>query len=564
MEYTKISKNCKIKNRVTPLTGGVTLTSGRLKTAFDNNVNFLKRFDVDRLLYWFRQLDGEPSPYAPYGFDGGFFEGNLHGQTTGMFLMGAGTSLLWQEDVELRAKVDAVVEGLKHFQRPNGCILPVPEEEIFTKEYPNYVRAWLTFGLLAAGASGNSDAYEIVRKFGNWFNTTEHPIAVKDMNLGFQGILANTALYLSPVGVKEDLETAIRCYREDFWLEWIHNKDHKAIYQKPGNHPHGTLLTTLEGYLDIYRATGEEYLLECVKTALGMYEDKWQHVGGGIVMCEDDKQMAPDSYLITRNHHYNELCCTTFWVLLNQRMHLLEPDNVHYTDQIEQSLYNMLVACQVEDRGYHYWAFIDGAKDNRFADMVTCCAGTGGRLSAMLPQFLYSYNDDAVYVDMFASSIADIGESKIEVKTDVPYDGNVEIKLRNWNHNELRVRIPGWCSEQVVINGVTANPGEYAVLSNLKTGDTIKFYLPFALKTTLYTGIDKEEGDLPRYAFEYGPLLLASLRRDNYVFNEDINSVKFNKIADGRYRLEGNLETEFMAYMDISNEPFKVYSTFSK
>ena len=34
--------------------GGVKLTGGRLKKAFDNNVSFLKGFDVDRMLYWYR------------------------------------------------------------------------------------------------------------------------------------------------------------------------------------------------------------------------------------------------------------------------------------------------------------------------------------------------------------------------------------------------------------------------------------------------------------------------------------------------------------------------------
>ncbi len=564
MEYTKTSENLKITNKVTPLIGGVTLKEGRIKTLFDNNVSFLKRFDPDRLLYWYRQQAGEPSPGCPYAFDNGFFEGQLHGQTAGMFLMGAGTALLWQEDAELRAKVDAVVSGLKKAQRANGCVLPVPDEEIFTKEYPNYVRAWITFGLLAAGASGNNEAYEVVRKFGDWFNTTEHPCSVKDMNLGFQGILANTALYLSPVGKKEDLEMAISCYREDFWLEWIHNREHKAIYQKPGNHPHGTLLTTLEGYLDVYRSTGEEYLLECVKTALEMYEDKWQHVGGGIVMCEDNKFMAPGAYMINRTHKYNELCCTTFWVLLNQRMHLLEPDNAHYTDQIEQSVYNMLAGAQVDDRGYHYWCYIDGGKDLRFADNVTCCAGTGTRLAAITPQFLYSYNDEAVYVDMYAASVAKIGDSEIEVVTNMPYDGRVEIKLHKWAHKLLKVRIPCWCEGAVTVNGVTAEPGEYLTLEKLNAGDTVAFDLPFAMKITPYTGIDKVEGELPRYAIEYGPLLLASLRRDGYVFKQDIKDIKLNKIGDGRYRLEGDSETEFMSYMDISNEPFAVYSFFEK
>ena len=140
----------------------------------------------------------------------------------------------------------------------------------------------------------------------------------------FSGILANTRLYDSPVGIWKDIQVAIQAYQETWWLEQLIAGDHRAIYDHPGNHPHGTLLTTLEGYLDIYRATGEPIYINAVKSALNMYEDKWQHVGGGIVMCEYDTYY-PGCNWLSPNHKYNELCMTNFWVLLNQRMHLLEP-----------------------------------------------------------------------------------------------------------------------------------------------------------------------------------------------------------------------------------------------
>lgn len=77
--------------------------------------------------------------------------------------------------------------------------------------------------------------------------------------------------------------------------------------------------------------------MDAVRSALKMYEEKWQHVGGGIVMCEFDAHY-PGCNFLDRRHNYNELCSTAFWVQLNQRMLLLDPDNAHYADEIENSV----------------------------------------------------------------------------------------------------------------------------------------------------------------------------------------------------------------------------------
>ena len=417
MEYSSHNKKFIIKNGVEPITKNVRLTGGKFKEVFDNNIAFLKKFDTDRMMYWFRVSAGKPATGAPYAFADGHFENNLFGQTAGMFLMSASTALLWQEDAQLRQTVNKIVDELEEFIFDDGCLLPVEKEERFTLEYPNYVRAWLTFGLLAAGYAGNEKAFKLARKFGDWFNNSPELPTVKDMNLGFQGILANTELYVSPVGNKEDLDVAQKFYREDWWLGLLKKKDHNAICRHP-NHPHGTVLTAVEGYLDIYRITGEQSLLQCVKNTLEMIEDKWLHVGGGIVMCEQENDPHyPGCNYLKRSNSYNELCCITFWILLNQRMSLIEEGNAHYYDKIEESIYNMLFGAQVGNLGYHYLGFLEDSKDTRYVDITTCCAATGSRLVSMLPQFLYSYNDNSLYINMYADSAVQIDGNDIEVKT---------------------------------------------------------------------------------------------------------------------------------------------------
>lgn len=563
MEYSSFNNKFTIKNNAEPIIGNVRLTSGKCKEIFDNNISFLKKFDFDRMMYWFRVCKGKPATGAPYAFGDGHFENNLYGQTAGMFLMSAATTLMWQEDTELRQTVNKIVDEMDEFIFEDGCLLPIDKKDRFTLEYPNYVRAWLTFGLLAAGYAGNEKAFELARKFGDWFNNSPELPMVKDMNLGFQGILANTELYVSPVGSKEDLDVAQKHYRENWWLELLSKKDHNAISRHP-NHPHGTVLTAVEGYLDIYRITGEEYLLQCVKNTLEMIEDKWLHVGGGIVMCEKENDPHyPGCNYLRRINSYNELCCITFWILLNQRMSLLDPDNAHYYDKIEESVYNMLFGAQVGDSGYHYLGWLEGSKDLRYTDITTCCAATGSRLVSMLPQLLYSHTADSLYVNMYADSTIQIDSTDIEVNTDMPYDGKVSIKINSWNKKTLKLRIPSWCKSSVTVCSKTANPGEYLTLENISNGTVFEFELPFGLKYKKYAGADiipnKE-----RCAFSYGPLMLAALRNKNVsiVCNPEKATLKESK--DGRFIIDDNNQIEFMPYMDIKDEPFMVYPIVEK
>ncbi len=536
-------------------TGNVRLTGGRLRSSFEHNIAFLKDFDLDRILYWYRVHAGKAAPGVPYAAGNGHFENNLKGQTAGEFLMGACTTLLWEEDPGLRRMAEAILDELEGDQEPDGFLLPISRREFGMMEYPNYTRAWVTFGLLDAGYAGEKRAFSMARKMTDHFYESEVLPYVKDMNLGFQGILPSTRIYDSPCGKKEDISAAVKYYGEKWWLKQLIAGDHRAIYSHPGDHPHSTLLTALEGYLDLYRVTGEAMYRNAVKAALRMYEEKWQHVGGGIAMCEGD-EYYPGCLWLSVNHSYNELCSTNFWILLNQRMRRLEPDNAHYADEIENSIYNVLLGAQVGSRGFHYLNFLEKSKDWRYLDRATCCASLGTRICGLLPQFLYAYTEEDVYVDLYAPSEAKLPNGVgLCCETDIPDGGHVKIKvLETGKPIRLHLRIPRWSTAD--------RTSYYKVYEEVVTGDCIELQLERRFHVTRYTGGEQRPGE-GRYALEYGPLLYAAMGAPNPVqvsWNPKEPEAWFDLEKEGgKLKLKGDIIHEYWPYCDILDEPFSVY-----
>ena len=440
---------------------GVRLTGGLLAKAFENNIGYLKGLSMDSILYWFRVKAGMPAPGTPYR---GHFEDNIKGQTAGLFLMGAANSLRWREDAELREKVSEVVDCIVGSTEPDGFYEPIPKSEFGTKEYPNYVRVWLNYGLKAANLIGNPKALPLMRGMQTWFNHCDERTIARDLMLGFQGVISNTTVYLSEVGLPEDLQTTVDYYQENWWLAQFIRGDAGAIHKRPT--PHGTELEAITAYLDLYLATGKPLYLNAVNAAYRMFQDKWQHLGGGIVTIENT-DIEPGCNWLDPVHKYNELCCSAHWIYLNQRYHRLYPDVESYTAEIEKSIYNIVVANQVEAEHIRYHAFIDLQKDGDRSTPVSCCAGLGTRVLGSLPEFLYSIAPDGLYVNIYAGSeiVRHFGELPVRIttETDQPLGGRVELHVSTPSAVEftLRLRIPGWAAGgvQIRVNGEVVGDG---------------------------------------------------------------------------------------------------------
>ena len=558
----------------------VRLNGGLLDRAFQNNIGYLKSLSQDAILYWFRDKAALPSPGAPYR---GHFEDNIKGQTAGLFLMGAANSLRWQEDAELRRRSGEIIDCIDTCKEPDGFFEPIPKSEFGTKEYPNYVRVWLNYGLKAANRVGFAKALPLMRGMQTWFNGCDERVIAKDLMLGFQGVIANTTVYLSEVGLPADLETTVDYYQENWWLAQFIRGDEGAIHKRPT--PHGTELEAITAYMDLYLATGKALYLNAVNGAYRMFKDKWQHPGGGIVAIENT-DILPGCYWLDPVHKYNELCCSAHWIYLNQRYHRLYPDVAAYVDEIEKSLYNVVIANQVEQEHIRYHAFIDLQKDGDRSTPVSCCAGLGTRLLGSLPEFLYSLAPDGLYVDIYAGSTIDWTQGgtpvRLETTTAPPLGGAVQLKVSlpprqggqvQEKEFTLHLRIPGWAGAAVplALNGETTLSGApgscCAIRRAWRDGDTLTFNLPMGFHVTKYSGADTVRG-FDRYAIEYGPLLLG------LVGSLDLAG-KFMRVQQdpgdparwldpvpgkaGHFTILGKPGYEFMPYHEIQDQVFTCY-----
>lgn len=512
-----------------PTSGLAVREGGLFHAALTENVQYLLRsFSVDHMLYPFRVQAGQKNP------PGGeaqvkFWDTQLEGSNAGRFLMGAGNTLRWIEHPELRRRLDALVDGIAECRGDDGYVYAFPGDQRMIEGDPgtpwgpaqrsNYARAWITHGLLDAAGAGNSKALGLIRTGHDWFNRCALLPDLPRVMLWYQGHIASTRMYQSPVGTAEDLQVAERWYVVDAWMDRLAARDPDAIWLDGVRDPHCYEITAFEAYLDHYRATGDRRYLDAVDGAWDLLRRHWIHIGGSVALCELT-DYPPSSFFISEKKHTGELCGSTFWVKLAQRFHQLRPNEERYVSEIERSIYNVALANLVGDRGFRYHTHLEGFKGTPTSSN-TCCEGQGTRLIGTLPEYIYSLAEDGIYVNLFEPSTVEFTvrgrQFRVSQETLFPFDRTVRLQINTPSSSRmrLRVRVPGWARRpmRVEVNGVYAaegDPGSYLSLDReWQDGDTVEFEVPAELRATRYRGADDVSHRAPRYAFEYGPLLLA-------------------------------------------------------
>jgi uncharacterized protein len=549
---------------------GVTLNGGLFQTVMERNIEYLlTSYSVPELLRQFRARAGKPNPPGLPTPDP-FWEEDLAGSNAGRFLMGAGNTVRWMDHPELHRRLNEVVDGIKECRQPNGYIMAYPEDTIFHSERGAYTRAWVTHGLIEAGYSGKSEAFDLLRGYYDWFDDCPYlPQLLRRAGLGPQGMIANTRMYFTPVGKSKDIQVIMRYFQENYWLDQLARRDDQAIWQYPYDRPHCYEITFLEAYLDLYRATGETRYLNAMLGAWQLYHRNWEHIGGSMSM-EEFVEDPPGSFRI--DHSHGELCGTVFWTFFNQRLHLLYPEEEKYVAEIEKSIYNVAIANQDQGRGIRYFAVLTGPKQAS-THMNTCCEGQGTRLLGSLPEHIYSLAEDGIYINLFApSTLVWEGKStklKLTMETSFPFERKVVIHIAapRPTHAKIRVRVPGWCSESValMINGelaLTGDPGTYVTFDRTwSEAETISFELPAKLRLVPYKGSQVLGED--RYSIEYGPILLAAVGANDFAFKmpgESAESLldQLTAVADKplHFAMNNNSGVVYMPYWQVSNQPF--------
>jgi hypothetical protein len=518
---------------------GVTLDGGPLREAFDRNVSYLNA--------WFARTEGGRALADPKNW----WESVLQASSEGRMLGAAAHTLRWGERADMRRIVTGLVEVVKTRQRVDGYCLPYDEADMAGHENPgrderrNYDRVNLTRGMVAAARVGNPDALAIMRRFYDWLYASPYNAGLlagpfdgtaskenvcvgqggggtaHNCNNGHEGSLL---MYFSPVGKPEDLVAAERTFVQDFFIEASRRREALSLSHYPLHIAHCYVLLAYLAWLDHYRATGAVKYLEAAKGAWDIVHDHFLHVGGSLAICENVcGAYEPGSrYLrVDREHHTGENCGSVFWADINHRLLQLFPEEERYAAQIEQEIFNCVLANQ-DGRGHvRYHARLENRKE-RAHSVNTCCEVFGSPFVARLPQYLYSVAPDGLYVNLFApSAIAwKRGEQSLTLKTltNFPGDGKVRIEVSGAGGEgvamRLHLRVPGWAGRAVPVrvNGAevaVGAPGRYATLDRVwRDGDTVELDLPLQARVVRYEGADQIP-NRERYALLCGPILMA-------------------------------------------------------
>jgi len=240
---------------------------------------------------------------------------------------------------------------------------------------------------------------------------------------------------------------------------------------------------------------------------------------------------------------WNETCASYGSVVWNHRMFLFHQD-AKYLDVLERVLYNGFLAgvSLKGDRFFYQNPLKSFGHYERFAWInVPCCPPNVVRLMASLGDYIYAQGQDAVYVNLFVGSRAEIAlagnKVKLKQETRYPWEGTVKITVDPERAGKfaLNLRIPGWAQNQPMPSDLYQYLGKaagsasmklngkpiklemakgFARISNdWKKGDVIELTLPMPVRRVLANPQVKD--DEGRVALERGPLVYCAEWPDN-------------------------------------------------
>ena len=239
---------------------------------------------------------------------------------------------------------------------------------------------------------------------------------------------------------------------------------------------------------------------------------------------------------------YAETCASISMIFFAMRMQKLENKAI-YADIIERELYNgMLSGLSLDGKCFFYENpleinLVNHIKNTSTVDKermpitqrpeifwCSCCPPNLNRLLASVGDYIYSYDEDTVYVNQFVSSTASKDDIKISVSTNYPTDGAVKIECSNIK--KLAVRIPSWCSDYTISQAYKIKEG-YAIIES--PAEAIE--CNFKMEAVLIESNTRVSANYGKAALCYGPLVYCIESVDN---GDNLYELYFDKNVEAK------------------------------
>ncbi len=222
------------------------------------------------------------------------------------------------------------------------------------------------------------------------------------------------------------------------------------------------------GMADVAALTGsEEYIIGIDRLWENVVNKKMAVTGG--LGARHDRERFGENYELPNLTSYNETCAAIGSVFWNHRLFLLHRD-AKYIDILERTLYNaVIVGVSLEGDTFFYpnplasdgkYRFNKGAACRQPWFGTACCPGNIARFIPSMPGYIYASDEEAIYVNLFVTSEAeiDIQDTTVRIgqKTNYPWEGKIQIEVSPPQEEEfdLLVRLPGWAQNRPVLGGL--------------------------------------------------------------------------------------------------------------
>jgi len=293
------------------------------------------------------------------------------------------------------------------------------------------------------------------------------------------------------------------------------------------------------GMADVAAETNDETLVTACKRLWNNLTKRQMYITGGIGSAVQGEAFTFD-YDLPNDTAYTETCAAIGLVFWAHRMLMLDVDH-EYADVMERAFYNIVLSgISLGGREYFYvnplevWPeACEKRQDQKHVDTTrrpwfncACCPPNVARLLASVGQYIYSKDEDTIYVHLYVGSEADfeITGQKITLaqRTNYPWEEVVEMTITVEEETEfvLALRMPGWCDDTAVkVNGEDIDVGTiihkgYArIQRSWRSGDRVEILLPMPIERIhAHPAVRANAG---KVAIQRGPVVYCLEEVDN-------------------------------------------------
>ncbi|MCM1115793.1 MAG: glycoside hydrolase family 127 protein [Clostridium sp.] len=473
-----------------------------------------------------------------------------------------GFSLQKNPNKTLEEKANAYIDIICDAQLDNGYLDTLYIINDIDKAFTNLRdhHELYCFGHLAEGAisyykaTGNRKLLDTACRFADLICSTfgadklrgydGHEIAelalVKLYKLTGNKAYLNTALFfINERGKKPyyfDIERNIETTKDNYYYNQAHIEPR---YQKEavGHAVRGVYLYS--AMADLAKETDDEELAQACKSIWNNIENKKMYITGGIGATVDGEAFSYN-YDLPNDLAYAETCASIGLIFFGQRMSELEI-NSHYGDVIERALYNTVLSGMSEDgKSFFYVNPLEvlpeaSHKDSRKKHIkpvrqkwfsCACCPPNLARLLSSLNEYIYTQNDNTIFVNQYIGSCAVFRGGKIALSG---YDGKYTIDIKECNKTfTLALRIPGWCKHYSIDCKSEIQNG-YAFI---EIQDKCHIHIDFEQKVKIMKCSNRVRSNVGKAAIMRGPFVYCLEEKDN---GSDLQMLKLDTDTDFKY-----------------------------